>query len=110
MLDNITSLELETENQEGRSYELAPRMLVLNQNQMIMIQKSGSHEVEVAILASIRIKILSILSKERTQQQITLSGMNMPLKLTNKRFSRQAKVVNATSMAIKVTVVSQLKD
>ena len=85
-------------------------MLVLNQNQMIMIQKNGSHEVEVAILASIRIKILSILSKERTQQQITLSGMNMPQKLTNKRFSRQAKVANATSMAITVTVASQQKD
>ena len=85
----------------------APDQIIMNQ----MINKSL--EAEAAILTSTR--ILSILSKERTRKQITLSGMNMPLKLTKRRSSLQAaeeevRVASTISLEPTVTAASRPRD
>ena len=83
-------------------------LLMSAADQMKIVQKGSSLEVEAAIRSST--KKLFILLKERTHKRITLSGMNMPLKPTNKRFLRQVaeeqQVASATFSAPTVTAVS----
>ena len=107
----MTEQEIEAKSLEERLFELSPLMSAADQ--MKIVQRDSSREVVVAIPIRSSTKKPSILFKERTHKQITLSGMNMPLKRTNKHFTRQAaeelQVASVTFSAPTVTVASQLR-